>query len=75
MKTGTTTVAGQAAVGVRDTAQSGTLYVATTGPAYPIQIAKLGAGGGAITFSEWNRPVTLTAPTNAVGIEQLEKGQ
>jgi hypothetical protein len=75
VKTGTTTVAGRAAVGVRDTSQSGTLYVATTGPAYPIEIAKHGTGGGAITFSEWDRPVTLTAPANAVGIEQLEKGQ
>ncbi|MGH2854876.1 MAG: hypothetical protein ACRDLF_11880 [Solirubrobacteraceae bacterium] len=71
---GTRTVNGQAVVGVKDTTQNGTLYVATTGTAYPIQIAKNGTGGGAITFSEWNKPVSLAAPANAVDIEQLKKG-
>ena len=74
MKTGTSTVKGQAAVGVKDTSQSGTLYVATTGLAYPVRITKHGAGGGTITFSEWDQPVTLTAPPNAVDIEQLQHG-
>lgn len=73
-KVGTTTIDGQPAVGVKDTAQNGTLYVATTGTAYPLEITKNGSGGGKITFSEWNKPVTLTAPANAVDIEQLQKG-
>ena len=72
---GTSTVGGQPAVGVKDTAQNGILYVATTGPAYPLEITKSGAGGGTITFSEWDRPVTLTAPANAVDVEQLQKEQ
>ncbi len=71
---GTSTVGGQPVVGVKDTAQNGILYVATTGTSYPLEITKSGTGGGTITFSEWNRPVTLTAPTNAVDIEQLQKG-
>ncbi len=71
---GTRTINGQAVVGVRDTSQNGTLYVATTGQPYPIEISKSGAGGGRITFEEWNKPVTLTAPANAVDIEQLQKG-
>jgi hypothetical protein len=73
---GTTTVDGQAAVGVKDTASSanGILYVATSGPAYPLEIVKSGAGGGTITFSEWNRPVPLTPPPGAVDIEQLLHG-
>ncbi len=73
-KVGTSTVNGQSAVGVKDTTQNGILYVATTGSAYPLEITKGGASGGTITFSEWNKPVTLTAPTNAVDIEQLQKG-
>ncbi len=72
--TGTRTVGGQAAVGVKDTAQNGILYVATTGTAYPLEITKSGAGGGTITFDEWNKPVALTPPPNAVDIEQLQKG-
>jgi hypothetical protein len=71
---GSGTVNGQAVVGVRDTSQDATLYVATSGPAFPVEIAKSGAGGGTITFSKWNKPVTLTAPANAVDIEQLQKG-
>jgi hypothetical protein len=71
---GSGTVNGQAVVGVRDTSQNATLYVATSGPAFPVEIVKSGAGGGTITFSEWNRPVTLTAPANAVDIEKLQKG-
>jgi hypothetical protein len=69
---GTSTVGGQPVVGVKDTTQNGILYVATTGTAYPLEITKGGTGGGTITFSEWNRPVTLTAPANAVDIEQLQ---
>jgi hypothetical protein len=72
--TGTGTVNGQSAVGVRGTSQNGVLYVATTGQPYPIEITKGGTAGGTITFSEWNKPVTLTAPANAVDIEQLSKG-
>jgi hypothetical protein len=71
---GTSTVNGQAVVGVRDTTQNGTLYVATAGQPYPVQIAKNSAGGGAITFDEWNKPVTLAAPADAIDIEQLQRG-
>jgi hypothetical protein len=72
-KAGTSTVNGQAAVGVKD-AENGTLYVATTGQPYPLKVTKSGAAGGTISFNEWDKPVTLTAPANAVDIEQLQHG-
>lgn len=71
-KGSTTTVAGQAAVPITDSAQSGTLYVATTGKPYPVQIAKSGAGGGSIGFSGWDQPVTITAPKNAISLSELQ---
>jgi hypothetical protein len=71
---GTSTINGHAVVGVKDPTQSGTLYVATKGKAYPVEITKGGVGGGTITFSEWDKPVTLAAPANSVDIEQLQKG-
>jgi len=71
-KTGTTTVAGQQAVGVTDAAQGGTLYVATTGTPYPLEIAKSGAGGGRIVFDRWNEPVALSAPANVIDLSQLQ---
>jgi hypothetical protein len=73
-KGSTTTIAGQKAVPVTDTTQGGTLYVATTGKPYPVQIAKSGTGGGTITFSEWDQPVTLTPPANSVSISELQHG-
>lgn len=67
-----TTISGQPAIPVTDTTQNGSLYVATTGQPYPIQISKSGSGGGKITFDEWNKAVTITAPANAVDINELQ---
>lgn len=71
---GTTTVNGQKAVGVTDSAKGGTLYVATTGEAYPIEIVKTGSDGGKVVFDRWNKPVTLKAPASSVNINQLQSG-
>jgi hypothetical protein len=73
-KGGATTVKGQQVVGVTDTTKGGTLYVATTGQPYPIEITKGGTGGGTITFDHWNESVTLAAPANAIDITQLRSG-
>jgi hypothetical protein len=70
-----TTVDGQKVVGVTDAAKGGTLYVATTGTPYPIELAKTGAGGGKITFDRWNRPVTLAPPASSININQLQDGR
>lgn len=71
---GTTTISGQKAVGVSDVAKGGTLYVASTGTPYPLAIVKSGAGGGRIVFDRWNKAVTLTAPANAINVNQLQSG-
>jgi hypothetical protein len=73
-KSGTTTVEGQKVVGVTEAAQGGTLYVATTGKPYPIEISKAGAGGGKIVFDRWNEPVVLTAPSSVIDLSQLQSG-
>jgi hypothetical protein len=71
---GTKTIAGQKAVGVSDVSKGGTLYVAATGDPYPLEIVKTGASGGKIVFDRWNKAVTLTAPANAININQLQSG-
>ena len=71
-KADTRTIAGQKVVGVTDKTKGGTLYIATTGKPYPIQISKSGAGGGTITFDRWNKPVTVAAPANAIDVAQLQ---
>jgi hypothetical protein len=73
-RSGTATVDGQQVVGVSD-AKGGTLYVATTGTPYPIEIAKAGSGGGKIVFDRWNKPVTLAPPANSININQLQSGR
>jgi hypothetical protein len=65
-----TTIGGEPAIGIDDTSQGGTLYVATTGKPYPLGIRK--SGSGSVNFDEWDAPVTLTAPANAVDISQLK---
>jgi hypothetical protein len=67
-----TTLKGQRAVGVTDAANDGTLYVATTGAPYPLEIRK--SGSGRIVFDRWNEPVSLQAPTNAINVKQLHGG-
>jgi hypothetical protein len=71
-KADTRTIAGQTVVGVTDKTKGGTLYIATTGKPYPIQISKSGSGGGTITFDRWNKPVTVAAPANAIDVAQLQ---
>jgi hypothetical protein len=70
----TTTIEGHKAVAVTDTSKGGTLYVAATGTPFPLAIAKTGAGSGRIVFDRWNQPVTLTVPSNAINITQLQNG-
>jgi hypothetical protein len=69
----TATVAAQPAVGVSDAEDDGTLYVATTGTPYPLAIVKSDAGR--IVFDRWNKQVSLTAPANAININQLHGGR
>jgi len=65
------TVNGVRVVPLTDKAKGGTLYVATTGAPYPVEIYKSGSGGGHFYFSRFNQPATLTAPANAIDINKL----
>jgi hypothetical protein len=69
---GTTTIDGQRAVGVTDSAKGGTLYVATSGTPFPLEVIEHGANGGKIVFDEWNEPVRLIAPADSIDIAQLQ---
>jgi len=71
VKGASTTVDGRKVLGVTDTSQGGTLYVATTGPPYPIAVTKNGSGAGRVVFDDWNGPVSVTAPANTIDITQL----
>ncbi len=66
-----TTVDGRKVIAVTDSSQGGTLYVATTGPPYPIAVTKSGTGAGTVVFDHWNTPISVTAPLNVIDISQL----
>jgi hypothetical protein len=60
-----TTVDGQKTIGVVDTSKGGTLYVATTGKPYPVELVK---GASKVVFDQVNQPVSLSAPANAISV-------
>lgn len=70
-RAGTSAVKGVSAVGVGDAANRETVFVASSGPPYPLEISKSGSGGGTITFDRWNAPVALVPPPHAIDIAAL----
>jgi hypothetical protein len=71
---GSTKIHGQPAVGLRDTKQGGTIYIATTGKPYPLSIQKTkGSDSGTLSFEDWDKPVTITAPASYIDLDKLSK--
>jgi hypothetical protein len=76
IKGATATVNGRKLLAVTDTATGGTLYVATTGPPYPIELTTSGAGAGRIVFDRWNAPFSVLPPAlaNTLDLTRLQSG-
>ncbi|HEY1689191.1 MAG TPA: hypothetical protein VGF95_10045 [Solirubrobacteraceae bacterium] len=72
-KGATKTVNGEKAIAIDDTTHGGTLYVATTGKPYPIEIVKTGSEGGKFTFDSWGKSVSLSAPEDAINVKRLQE--
>ena len=69
---GETTYKGQKVVALKDTTKGGTLYVAATGTPYPIAIVAPNNGKqGSITFDDWNKTVSISAPKGAIDMSSL----
>jgi hypothetical protein len=71
-KGATSTVNGQQAITITDTTKGGNLYVATSGKPYPLQITKTGSESGKITLDDWNKPVTISAPSQSIDLAELK---
>ncbi|MGO9342515.1 MAG: hypothetical protein ACLP6E_08345 [Acidimicrobiales bacterium] len=63
-KGSSSTINGQAAFSV-NSSKGGVMWVATTGPAYPIQLDDSSSSGGTINFSNWNQASAPVAPAGA----------
>lgn len=72
LKAGKATIEGQSAVALRDKVKGGTLYVATTGKPYPLEIVKGGGESGKVILDRWDQPVKLSAPAGAIEISKLQ---
>jgi hypothetical protein len=71
--TGATKIHGQPAIGLRDTTQGGTLYIATTGQPYPLSIQQSGRNSGLVEFEDWNAPLTIKVPPKFIDGDALAK--
>jgi hypothetical protein len=58
---------GQKVVAIRDAKDGSIFYVAATGTPYPVAAS----GGGSVSFTDWNKQVSITAPSGAVDIHTL----
>lgn len=64
---GERTYKGQKVVAIKDSKDGSVFYVAATGKPYPVAAS----GGGSISFTDWNKEVSITAPNGAVNIQSL----
>ena len=64
---GEKTYRGQKVVAIKDSRDQGILYVAATGTPYPVAAS----GGGSISFVDWDKEVSVTAPKGAIDIGSL----
>jgi len=69
---GRSVIDGVSVVGVRDPVKGETVYVATNGPPYPIQISKTGLGAGTLTLDRWDAPVALVPPAHTIDLAALQ---
>jgi hypothetical protein len=58
---------GQKVVAIRDAKDGSIFYVAATGTPYPVAAS----GGGSVSFTDWNKQASITAPSGAVDIHTL----
>ena len=65
------TYKGQPVVVIRDTSDNSRLYVAATGKPYPVALVGSKKQPGTITFGDWNKSVSLSAPSGAIDISKF----
>lgn len=68
---GKSTYKGQPVVVIRDTSDNSKLYVAATGKPYPVALVGSKSQPGSITFGDWNKSVSLSAPSDAIDISKF----
>ena len=71
-KGSTTTANGVKAIALHSS-KGGTMYIATTGKPYPLEVSKAsGTKSGKVTFSDYNKVFSISAPSHAVDLDRLQ---
>ena len=65
-----TTVKGQKVIELKDS-KGGSLYVATTGKPYPVELEGTGSQSGTLELTDWGAAVKPTAPKGAIDLAKL----
>ena len=73
-KRSVTTINGQSVIGLTDASRKGTLYVASSGPPYMIELVGGPGETGTITFDNYGSAKPPTIPKNPINLDQLESG-
>ena len=68
----TVAIGGQPTIGIIDSGQGATVFIAADGEPYPLKL--LQSGGGSVVFERWNAEPALTAPAGALDFDKLKKG-
>jgi len=69
---GTGDVNGTPVVFLKDTSDGAVMAIQTVGEPYPVQIkAEAASDSSTMTFSNWNAPVSVTAPTDVIDVSKL----
>jgi hypothetical protein len=73
-KGSTTTIDGHKTIALHSS-KGGTMYIATTGKPYPLQVSKSsGSKLGKVTFSQYDQAFSVSAPSKSVNLDQLQSG-
>ncbi|MFC5723448.1 hypothetical protein ACFP1Z_25110 [Streptomyces gamaensis] len=69
-----TTLDGQSALPLANN-EGKTVHVAATGKPYLLKMSKTGEEAGTMTFTDWDKPVTVTAPAESESIDVSKLGK
>jgi hypothetical protein len=67
----TTMIRGRAAIALVDKTEGGTLYVAATGPPYPLELTSPD-GKGSVNFEDWNQSFRLDVPPHPIALASIK---
>jgi hypothetical protein len=65
-----TTINGLSAMTIHDATRGGTMYIATVGRPYMLELSNAQDGLGHVTFEHFDAPVSLTPPANTINATQ-----